>query len=249
MSTLITLDSIAARVKMDRGWKTSRYDLKIKQLAIDCLVDLNMFVNGDVAFATLTVNDNNTADLPDDFMKYRKVAVNSSGRMCVLRIDDDLTFRETGDKQWCDDTAIEETDSSSSGLWYFPDYRNGQYVGERYGANQLNTSIPRFRINPKTRRIELATNSIISSIALEYISTGLSGDANTCIKREFLQVILAWIHWKLDEYNDKKSLGEKARKEQLYEKEYRKAQFFSYSFTMEDFMDALYGGSSSSVKY
>lgn len=240
----IAIKEIVARVKMDLNESTSRMDMKLTQYAIDCLTDMRLYIMPEIAVRTLEVQPNMTAELPNDFMRYRRIAVVAGNRMCVLKHDHDLALR-TGENSLCDeDFQTSSNGGCEYGVWGF-NVRGNQYMGEHYGRSR-SANIPRFRLNTQMGRIELQSNSNIDEIVLEYVSTGDLSET-TLIGREYMPMVRAYIHYQLAKYDPEARMNQKQLLLREYEHEADRVKHLNLP-TPEEFLDAIYSAATSSPR-
>ena len=96
----VTLDSIVKEYIIESGGATEHNYARLLQLAIKGLREIHIDVSGDPKAVYLTVSDNDTVNLPDDYINYLKIAVCDSEtgnvhslgwnkQMCLPRSYDD----------------------------------------------------------------------------------------------------------------------------------------------------------------
>jgi hypothetical protein len=224
-------------------YSMTKYE-KFLQYCIDGYMDLNLFTMQSVKVAYLTVKDNKTADLPSDYIKYTKIGFNNRGSFEVLGLNDDLML--TRSKDDCGNPVNDNVNGCendtllfpSYGYYFAPHYRNGQFVGELYAGAGSYTGNGMYRIDHNMRQIAFSSDLAADTIILEYKSSGVSGDGSTFIPRQCAPALIAFIHWKRREYNDKVAQSEKERLKNNYYIEFEKLRDLEFSFTIEEYLDA-----------
>jgi hypothetical protein len=259
-SGYVNLNYVVNSVLMDMDEYTTSKRKKILQYAIFGVTELNIFVLPSVEVAYLRQNDDFTIDLPDDYLDYIKVGVEVGGpderRIVTLTLNNTLPLPNTDKLKICPNSCVDEptltlnnTDYFIPGFGYYfaEHYRNGQYVGEMYGLGG-GMGLMQYRVDLKNRQIILNELFENGEIVLEYKSTGIKTDGSTTIPRQAVAALRAYIKWELAENNDKLALSAKDRKRKLYLVEYRLLQYFTNTFTIDEYLDAKYQVSTATLK-
>jgi len=219
--------------------------------------DLNLFVTQNVKVAYLKVNDNKTVDLPNDYMDYLKIGVEINGQVWTLTLNDDMLLPRTTDacgeiippdlRAIGDDVDGTKALIPNFGFYFAAHFRNGQYIGERYGIGG-GFNMAYFRIDHEKRQIVFDSELPDGTIILEYKSSGVKADGSTVIPRKVIPALTAYIHWRRLQYNDKKPLSQKNNYRELYYIEYEKLQMLENSFTIDEYLDSTYRVVTSTVR-
>lgn len=245
----VNLDYVVKQVLLDLDDNTlHRYD-KYLQLAINGFTALNLFTIQNVRVAYLPISNIKTVDLPDDYIMYTKIGYNRDGSFYNLSVNDNLMLaRDNGDcgepvndnQATCDNTLS----YPYVGAYYAPHWRNGNFVGEVYGASGGRADI-QFRIDLERRQIVLDSDVTTGDLAvteliLEYKSSGISIAGETIVPREYVECLKKYIHWQIVEYKDGMAMNIKQRSQNLYYIEYEKVRKLVFSFTLQDYLDMTY---------
>jgi hypothetical protein len=241
---IVNLDYIVNRVLMDLDDPTMRYYKKYLQYAIDGYMDLNLYTMQNIKVAYLPVKENKTVDLPSDYIDYTKIGFNQGGSIGVFSVNNDLILpRDTDD---CGNVVNDNTGDCNPddlvfpnyGYYFAPHYRNGQYVGELYsGIGNFNPN-GKYRIDLDRRQIAFNSDVTTDTVILEYKSSGVSGDGSTNVPRQCVPALVAFVHWKRREYNDKVAQGTKDSLMNRYYTEFEKLRYLEFSFTVEEYFDS-----------
>lgn len=251
---IVNLDYIVNHVQMDLDdYSMTKYK-KYLQYAIDGFMDLNLFTMQNIKVAYLPVRDNKTVALPSDFIDYTKIGYNSGGHINILAKNDQLMLPRLTDD--CgnienDNTGECEIDDivfPNYGYYFAPHYRNGQFVGELYSGTGDGKNDGHYRIDRDMHQIAFGSDLAAETIILEYKSSGIAGDGSTNIPKQCVPALVAYVHWKRKNYNDKVSAGEKERLKQEYYIEYEKLRDLEFSFTISEYFDSRRRGYSSIPK-
>lgn len=236
----VNLDYCVALILADtEDFSGTKYQ-KYLQWAILCFTDLNLFIMPRIKVAYLTPNDALQVDLPDDFMNYTAIGRRFNNKITTMSLNKGLITEHKKDD--CGNPVLDAKDNtntsdcSTNRYLFIPHYRNGQYVGEQYGAVGVN-ELGYYNIDLKNRKIQVDTKG---EIILEYVSSGIECDGSAVVPRQCVQAIRHYIHWNIAEWNKNINLGEKERKRALYYNEYEQLKHFEHSFTMSEYLDMRY---------
>lgn len=238
------LDYVVRHVLMDLDdYSMTRYK-KYLQYAIDGFMDLNLFTMQNIKVAYLTVNANKTVDLPVDFIDYTKIGYDNGGYVNVLAKNDSLMLTRLTDD--CGNTTNENTGDCdvddltfpNYGYYFAPHYRGGQYVGELFGGIGNGKNDGEYRIDRDRRQIAFSSNLTAETIILEYKSSGIAGDGSTNIPKQCVPALLAYVHWKRKNFNDKVARSEKTALREEYYIEFEKLRNLEFSFTISEYFDS-----------
>tara|TARA_R100000152_G_C6702239_1_gene131542 strand:- start:147 stop:839 length:693 start_codon:yes stop_codon:yes gene_type:complete len=216
-------------------------------MGIRGIKELTMDATQEVKVTKLTVNNNLTADLPCDYVGYRRIGVNVPGDLGgVLEthsLSENTNIALTGDASvGCATSvsvmvtdAIENLDST----YWIANYRGGENIGGIYGMGGGNNTHGFYRINKEKHQIEVSSNFTTGSeIVLEYISDGSSNDGSYEIHIYAEEALRAYIWWKYCQRKRNHPLQEKeaARRDWYNEKRIAIARF--NSFNKQEALDA-----------
>lgn len=253
-SGYVSLNYIVNLVLMDINENTSVKRKKALQYAILGLTRLNLYTLDTVRTAYLRQNDNFTVDVPNDYIDYTKVGVIIDGQLITLSLNPDIPFP---DKNKC--APVENPEDAGvfslfGNDFYFPDfgysyldyYRNGQYIGEQYGLGG-GLGLFEFRYNEEDRQIAFSERANDGEIILEYKSSGINKDGSSIISREAVEPLRRWVHWQLDEYNDKIAQSAKTRRERLFLEAEADLRHLTFMFTLDEYLDNKYSVSKQTI--
>lgn len=204
----------------------------------------------------LTVNqDNNTIDLPDDFVDYTKIGVvGSDGLIYVFGENKNQNMA----MKYVLDASGNPIDSNSDGVYDREDakmesigrgtlsdfesysFRNFLYegnIGRAYGIGGGKYS-GEFRINYEQNRIELYSTSGYEEVVIEYIADE-ARSTNPSVHIYAENALRSYIYYRLVERKSNVPAGEKARARQEYYNELRLANARLKSFTKEEALKTI----------
>jgi len=199
---MLTLDELVRNVCEESGDTKFKMYPKFLRLAIRCYRDLGLFVIPTIKSVELPINNNNTVDLPADFIYLNKVGICCGGRIVTLSVDDSLCIPE----ELCSCADINEEIShvngcctgaiNPSGTTAFYGW-NGGY-GELYGLGAGYNCLGYYRFDKENQRLILNSgypNQLKPTIIVEYKADGTANGVRY-VPAEAQETIIAWINYK-----------------------------------------------------
>jgi hypothetical protein len=193
----------------------------------------------------ISVNQSNsTAELPDDYVDWSKVAVvGADGLLYVLGENKNINYSQVYSKDVfgnlidSDNDGVYDREDSKSATnsgspandlidnpldsYLFTNYFSSGAPAALYGIGGGHT-YGQFRVNLDQNRIELSGNSDIAEIVIEYVADeALSKNPSVHVYAE--EALRAYIYYKMIERKSSVPANEKARARSEYYNEYRKA--------------------------
>lgn len=225
-----TLDSVIKEHLIEIQDNTqASYFINLRR-AIACLRILSMDVNGSTRYVELDIQDNNTVDLPNDFMDYKFIGVNVSGRLIPLGLDNTLSpqlpVNDCGEEQ--NYISID----TASGIV-------GTY-NPIYGAGGGNNRFGYYRMDYENSRIVLNIGNLpAATLVLEYIVDPSLIDGTHYVHSYEVEAVLAYLKWKSIDSARNRNLGEKDRARADWYNEKRLAKLRHKSFTLDEALQSL----------
>lgn len=213
----------------------------------------------------LSVNNNDTVDLPDDFVQLSKIGiVGSDGLVHVLGENPNLNFSQKyktdsggnnidSDGDGVNDREDAKTGTSTLGIFgdddyvVFSNYIYQNNVGQIYG---LGGGFYRgqYRLNYDQNRIELGVNTDIKEVVIEYIADE-ARSVNPTVHVEAEEALRSYIYYKLVERKSNVPMAEKNRARAEYYNERRKANARLQSFSKEEALKTIRKNFKQAPKY
>lgn len=234
---------------------------RILQIAVSGVRDLNNDVGGVIKTEKVTVNDNDTARLPHDLIRPRRIALCIDGMLMTLDEDKNLCRFETDD---CGNLTSNDNDDDDEIINYTHTYnghynRKGDFTGGFYGLGGVNSSAGTYRIDEQ-RGILILRNVNDDSdnkedtddveIVIEYLADITKNDNNEIMIREGeREAIKAWIWWKYIQNNRSYPANEKELARREYAREKHKANMRRNGFNTRDFLKAVRHDYGLHIKY
>ena len=253
---IVNLDYVVHAVQNDLEDYSQVYYKKYLQYAIDGMLEMSLFVGTSIKVAYLPFNTTlKTAELPIDYISYTKIGYDNGGVVALFGLNDSLMLaRNTDDcgNQVNTNTngcGEESTSAGTSGVsslsfpylgyYYAPHWRGGQYVGELFSGSGGRHGDGEFRIDHLNRQIVFNSEVNTTEIILEYLSSGVSEDGSTCIPREYIPALKAYVHWQRREHKDKVSQHTKDALRDRYYDAFKQVKSFKLAFTARELLDVL----------
>jgi hypothetical protein len=200
-----TLMNVVSEWLAENG-KPENQRARLYTIALSCLREINMDVNGIIKIVELDINANDTVDLPNDFLRYSKIGiVGTDGRIHTMGVDNDISLFPVTDD--CgDQTAPVQVGNSNvildgfglfNGTFFGLNGLNGT-VGGVFGLGGGNNSIGYYRLNRATNQLWLANMNTLSgsTIVMEYIADVSSADGDFEVHPFIIQTVKDYIAWK-----------------------------------------------------
>ena len=228
----------------------------IRNYALRGIREMNFDIQKKIKSLKLSVKtENDTVELPDDFVDYTKIGViGSDGLIYVFGENKNQNMA----MKYKTDAAGNNIDSDGDGVYDRVDakedgvgrastadfesytFRNFLYegnIGRAYGIGGGMYS-GEFRINYEQNRIELYSTAGYSEIVIEYIADE-ARSTNPSIHIYAENALRSYIHYRLIERKSSVPAGEKMRARQEYYNERRLANAGLKSFTKEEALKTI----------
>lgn len=217
------LDSVVSEWIAENG-KSEAQRARIYTIAVSGLREMNMDVNGIIKIVSLSINDNDTVDLPEDFMNYSKIGiVGADGRIHCLGRDNSINmnpaYNDCGVQIANPNT--QNSDYPFGGLPYAGSFYGlgGDTNGGIFGLGGGNNNIGYYRLDRPGNRLLLANMNVLAgaTIILEYtadINASSAGDFE--VHPYIIDTIKNYISWRYVNGDRNTSLGEKQLRRHEY---------------------------------
>ena len=235
-------------------------DTTIRAFALRGIREMGMDMLKVVRSLKLSVSNNGTVTLPDDYVDWTKVGVvGSDGLVYVLGENKNINqsqkysasggyFYDTdGDGLYDREDSKSATNSGSpvvddgitEGMnsYIFRNFVHENNHGRLYGVGGGHY-YGEFRVNMDQNRLELKSNGDISEVVIEYIADEARA-TNPRVHVYAEEALRSYIYYKLIERKSAVPANEKARARQEYYNERRKANARMKSFTKEELLKTI----------
>jgi len=247
------LDYYAAHEIMMNGGDDRFYEKRL-QIAIDAYEALNFSNSLSPKVAYLTLSAQNTVTLPNDYVNYILVGINSGGRIWTLTRNRNLVLPATESCGiWEKDNLTTSSNAIGQGAnlndgYLFSDHHYGEDLVSGAFAVGGGFNAAYYRIDVANRQIILLTQESYSgfTIILEYTSSGIS--ANTIVPKLAKEAMMAYIDWKLALADKTMALNRILMLQSNWRVQKDLYYAMSHSFTIQEFLDEKYLSLSRGVK-
>ncbi len=221
-------------------------------LAVGFLREYNMdTAAGLPSVVELVLNDNDTANLPPDYLQYRMIGIcgadgkmHSLGRNNKLCLTDNCANPVNYQAGNIGDFGFASIDGFSES------WRNGEFIGKMFGVNGGNNANGEFRIDLKNGLIRfggLPKNT--GSLVMEYIADIEAINDDFIVHPYIIQTLKEWVHWQSISFDRNRGIGEKEQAKANYFRESRWSTRRFQQFTVEEFAQAVRSGNVAAPKW
>lgn len=234
---------------INRAGIDMKYFEKLYAIAAECLAEINIFHSTYFKVAYLPVSDINTVALPTDYIDYvRPPSLIVNGRIWTLTKLDTLPLQADISCGLPTNPPTDNITVADVSITDYLDYINNVYVETHQYGTSGGQNIAYYRVDKESRLIVLSGNVPGDTVLLEYTSTGLSLEGDTLVPREVMPTIREYLIWQNIENNPTIAMGEKERKKEQYHDQLKQLIHFQNSFSVDEFLDILYGNSRQTPK-
>lgn len=228
---------------------------RIYTIALSGLRELNTDVNGIIKIVQLHINDNDTVDLPNDFLNYSKIGIlGGDGRIHALNRDNSIslspTYNACGNEVRTPNTVGVDVPFYGvpfAGLFYGLVSGGGGIFGIGGG----NSTIGYYRLNRPSNQLWLANMNLLcgTSLIMEYVSDVSSDSGDFEIHPYIIQTIKDWISWKMVVGDRNTSIGEKDMRRREFFNSFRLSKARYGASTIEEWASSLRAANSAAVRW
>lgn len=242
---LTTLDYVVRTVLSSLGESTLRNYQRYLQFAVRGFRELNLHNSTHTRIVYLDLLDNKAVNLPADYVKYTKIGVCVNGRVVTLGLDDTLCLNdnvsECGDPLPIAMNNVENPDYQFFNYTtvFLGHYHNGQFNQGVFGMGGGFNSRGYYRENPEKNQIQFSSEVPSTQIVLEYISDGINTDGTASIPIQAAEALVAFVHWKRQEYMRGVDKGQINYAREMWVVEYNKLKHFNLFFTVSEYLDVF----------
>lgn len=168
-----TLTSVITEYLIEIGASQSNLFPRYYQFGVNFLRSKHFDTFGVPQIVELTINDNDTADLPLDYVQYTKIALCVNGKLFSLGLNNSICL----DKSYndCGEPVASSTSVGYSGFGLSPlftgdHFRNGEFLGKMYGLSSDNNCLGEYRIDKEYGQIKFSGLTSTSTVVLEYLN-------------------------------------------------------------------------------
>ena len=252
----MTLDQVVREYLLEAALPEHKY-VQALQFGISCLRDLNFDITGVPSIKILTVNADDTVDLPDDYINYVRLGFTDSaggfqelGRNNLIALNrtlDDCGAR--GDR--LSDGALDPQRDALPGSYvdyYSTHYRNGENTGAYYGLGGGNNGNGLFRIDKEYSQIQLEGYRGGDTITLEYLSDPAKANGEFVVIDFAIETVKSYIQWKMA-LNSIRYKSDSPYLKSLHDKQKKKLRARIKSVSIQDILQSFRLANKQSPKF
>ena len=211
-----------------KGTYTKINSRRYLQMLLEGFGDLNIFTSGSFKTYYPTIDSTNRISVPLEYIDYVRIGFPMLGEIWTLTKNDNLILPNAMD------CGAEVGDSENMTPIDFANLNWVDY-GATGGANFLY-----YRWDKENRKLVFQGDGVGRQVIVEYLSTGVSLSGDTMVPREMLSLLKTYLRWQELSYDDRTPMNkEEIARRNFYD---AKNQYnnFKNSFTVNEFLDALY---------
>jgi hypothetical protein len=218
----------------------NRYPMFL-QMAVSGLKDLHMDIKTVVTEAVLDINDNDTVDLPSNFIDYLVIGVIDGGRIASIGENRNIAPRSLDDCGNLVTSITDDVEYSFIGINSSHYTKDGQFNGRYYGAGGGGAAFGNYKIYKDRGYISLS-GVTSEAIVMRYYATLEQLDGNFMVDEYFTEALKDWMWWKYVQNQRSYDMGTKQMAEVSYNKQKKKAEKRTYRFNITTFVNAFRTG-------
>lgn len=201
----MTLDQVVREYLLEAQLPEHKY-VQALQFGISCLRELNFDVTGVPVIKNLTVNADDTVDLPNDYINYIRLGFTDStggfqelGRNNLIALNRNLDDCGVRTDRIPSDSLDPQQDALPGSYtdYYSTHFRNGQNVGAYYGMGGGNNANGLFRIDKAYNQIQLEGYRGGDTITLEYLSDPAKAKGEFLVIPFAIETVKSYIQFKM----------------------------------------------------
>lgn len=245
------LSDIVNEYLIEIGEGQSNKFARFYQFGLSFLRKTNFNTSGVPKVVELTINSNDTADLPADFVRYTRIALCSNGRLYSLGLDEGLclnpSYDSCGNQIAHSDTTPQWGEGFVGSPFFADNFINGEFVGRMFGIGADNNCYGYYRIDQASNKILFSDLLQTSSIILEYLSDVSAVDGDFDVHPFCIEALKDWMQWKYKQRSSR-NLGEQQLAEKNFNDSNRLMRMMLLGSTKEEWVAAFATGNMASPK-
>tara|TARA_R110000772_G_scaffold155490_6_gene266582 strand:+ start:144 stop:914 length:771 start_codon:yes stop_codon:yes gene_type:complete len=253
----MTLDQVVREYLIEHALPDHKY-FQALQLGISCIRELNFDVTGSPVVVNLPVNEDDTVDLPDDYINYIRIGfcdkygdfkeLGKNKSICLNRTLDDCgaITTPTVDPNATSGTYLGVRGSSE---YYATHFRNGEATGRFYGLGGGNNVNGGFKIDTVYSQIQLDCYGGGDTITLEYLSNPEKSKGNFIVIPFAIETVKNWIGWRLNLNNPNVPAVSTQMRERLYIKSNKILRARMKKNTVQDILQSFRKANKAAPKF
>lgn len=252
----MTLDQVVREFLIEAQLPEHKY-VQALQFGIACLRELNFDVTGVPSIKVLTVNADDTVDLPKDYINYIRLGfTDSAGGFQELGVNSQIALNRTLNDCGLRDDRIPNNslDAQRDALpgsyvdYYSTHFRNGENVGSYYGLGGGNNGNGLFRLDKEYNQIQLSGYRGGDTITLEYLSDPKKANGEFVVIPFAIETVKSFIQFKMA-LNHPRKKSDAPYLKTLHNKERKKLRARIKSVSVQDILQSFRLANKQSPKF
>lgn len=232
LPSLISLNNIVSEVMSDIKEFTSHDRLNYLKWVIrgvdDLRATLPMHCINDFQVERLILNDVNSAELPADFIDWKVVGYDLDGVAYGLVSNPAIVKL---DEPTCETPVNPNTEKKTPTI--------PSHFGAPAGISKNDF---RIILSKASYVIQFNNKMPVSTIYVEYLSSGVSLNGETFVERQYKEALIAFVLWKRIDNDPSIPFGEKQRKERIFYDRKRELFYMRNTYTIAEIINAFRSG-------
>ena len=254
---MYTLSDVCNELLIEIGESQPNKFARMYQIGLSGLREINTDVNGIIKIIELTINSNDTVDLPDDFMQYSKIGVyGSDGRIHSLGLDNSLSLNKVYSNcgvpiKHNEFPTLDEFTMFNNGFYpFFGVVGNPLINGGLFGLGGGQNGYGYFRFDRQSNQLLLSNLHIDNyKIVMEYVADVNSSEGDFQVHPFIIQTIKDWILWKWIVNDRNFSSAEKQNRSHIYYNSRRLSNNRYGSHTIQEWSEALRKSNTATTRF
>lgn len=254
---MYTLSDIVNEFLVENGDGQTNKFARFYQFGLSFLRRTNFNTSGFPKVVELHIHSNDTANLPNDYVRYTRIALCSNGRLFSLGQDDNLclnkAYNDCGQQIAQGNTTnnLGGTGIIGAGFLGFPmvadHFTNGEFMGRMFGIGGDNNCFGYYRIDKPSNKILFRDLAQSCTVVLEYLADVSAIDGDFEVHPFAIEALKDWIQWKYKQRSSK-PLGEQQLAQQNFNESNRLMRMMFLSSTKDEWIAAFATGNQASPK-
>lgn len=250
-----TLKEIVSEYLIEIGETQENKFARCYQYGLSFLRRANFNTTGFPKVVELTMNSNDTADLPADYLRYTRIALCLEGRLYCLGLDDTLCLNKSYNDCGVPQGHSQNSDLNNNllgvplfaGTMMADNFTNGEFMGRLFGIGGDNNCFGYYRIDQTTNQIQFGNLSTDATIILEYLADVSAVNGDFPVHPFAIEALKDWIQWKYKERSSR-PLGEQAMARENFNNSNRLMRMMFMNSTKEEWVAAFASGNMAAPK-
>ncbi len=255
---MYTLSDIVNEFLVEQGHGQTNLFARYYQFGLSFLRRTNFNTSGFPKVTELIIQSNDAAFLPNDYVRYTRIALCINGRLYSLGEDESLCltkqYNDCGKpiaESFTNQINANSVNIISPNILGYPmiadNFTNGEFMGRMFGIGADNNAYGYYRIDKASNQILFSNLLFPSTVVLEYLADVSAPDGDFEVHPFAIEALKDWIQWKYAT-RTAKPLGEQQMAKQNFYESNRLMRMMFLSSTKEEWVAAFATGNQATPK-